>query len=164
MCEHGTEVILRVPIHADDSFTGEFRWRDKPVDACLADLVNALNSNGIYTRTSCCGHGKDAGQIRLHDGRVLLIGLIEELVSLEAVLEQRERYLEALKEIANEECTYVDCAAREGVTSDDDEEDVAYPYWDPQCAGEVCHSRRALLPQNDEVGQKLYSKPKARTA
>lgn len=73
MCKWGTDTILRVPIHADDSYTGEFRWDNKPVDSCIADIVQALNDAGIYTRGCCCGHGKEDGFIGLHDGRLLTI-------------------------------------------------------------------------------------------
>lgn len=73
MCEWGTDIVLRVPIHADDSHTGEFRWDDKGVDSCIADIVQVLNDAGIYTRGCCCGHGKEDGYIALHDGRELKI-------------------------------------------------------------------------------------------
>ena len=75
MCEHGKEVICRVPIHADDSHTGSFHWTEKGIDACLADAVNALNAAGKYTRSCCCGHGKGKGSIILHDGTVIPVGL-----------------------------------------------------------------------------------------
>ena len=73
MCKWGTDVVLRVPIPAYLSHTGEFRWDDKGIDACIAPLVQALNNAGIYTANSCCGHGKHPGQIVLHDGRVLIV-------------------------------------------------------------------------------------------
>ena len=44
-----------------------------PVDACIADLVQAINDAGIETVTSCCGHGKGSGEIILRDGRRLEI-------------------------------------------------------------------------------------------
>lgn len=69
MCN--TSVICRVPIKAEDSHTGEMRWDVKCVDACLADRVNALNAEGRWTRTCCCGHGKHPGSIILHDGTVI---------------------------------------------------------------------------------------------
>ena len=75
MCKWGNEVILRVPIPANLSHTGEFRWENKGVDACIADIVDALNTAGIYTANCCCGHGKHDGEIILHDGRVLVIPL-----------------------------------------------------------------------------------------
>lgn len=74
MCEHGTTFTLSVPIPASDSHTGQFRWADKPVDSCIADIVSALNAGGVLTRSCCCGHGKHRPQIILHDGRSLVVG------------------------------------------------------------------------------------------
>ena len=65
--------MLNVPIPAHLSHTGIFRWDAKPVDACIAPIVQALNDAGIYTANSCCGHGKSDGSIVLHDGRELII-------------------------------------------------------------------------------------------
>lgn len=47
----------------------------KPVgiDACIFDLVDALNKGGIKTEASCCGHNNIPGNIVLKDGRVLVI-------------------------------------------------------------------------------------------
>lgn len=73
MCEWGTEVQLLVPMPAELSHTGEFRWAIKGIDACIAPIVQALNDAGIYTANCCCGHGKAEGTIFLHDGRVLRI-------------------------------------------------------------------------------------------
>lgn len=73
MCQWGTEVQLLVPIPPELSHTGQFRWAIKGVDACIADIVQALNEAGIYTANSCCGHSKLEGEIYLHDGRVLAI-------------------------------------------------------------------------------------------
>ncbi len=42
-------------------------------DPCLAPLIVALNSSGIKTVASCCGHGKIPGNIALADGRELII-------------------------------------------------------------------------------------------
>lgn len=42
------------------------------VDACIADLVSALNAAGIPTVASCCGHGGN-GSVALADGRELII-------------------------------------------------------------------------------------------
>jgi len=38
------------------------------IDACIAPLVEALQKAGIYTLTSCCGHGKEDGYILLENG------------------------------------------------------------------------------------------------
>lgn len=73
MCKYGDTVTLRVPIPACLSHTGKFRWDDKPIDRCLAPLIQALNDAGIHTANCCCGHGKTDGSILLHDGRILII-------------------------------------------------------------------------------------------
>ena len=73
MCNFRNEVILSVPIPANLSHTGKFRWERKGVDKCIAQIVDALNSAGVYTSGSCCGHGKTDGSIVLHDGRILVI-------------------------------------------------------------------------------------------
>lgn len=43
------------------------------VDTCIADIVQALNTAGIYTIASCCGHGETDGSIILEDSRELVI-------------------------------------------------------------------------------------------
>lgn len=73
MCNWGDTVDLIVPIPAELSHTGQFRWAIKPIDRCIANLVKALNGAGIYTAGCCCGHGKGDGSIILHDGRELII-------------------------------------------------------------------------------------------
>ena len=73
MCDWGNNVTLKVPMHPEDSHTGEFRWAEKGVDRCIAPIVAALNQAGIHTRACCCGHGKHEGIISLHDGRVLAV-------------------------------------------------------------------------------------------
>ena len=73
MCQWGTDVILRVLMPAELSYTGAERWDDKAIDACIAPIVKALNDAGIHTSQSCCGHGKGDGFIDLHDGRRLVI-------------------------------------------------------------------------------------------
>ena len=47
--------------------------RVRNIDKCIALIVAALNSSGIETIASCCGHGKQKGRIDLIDGRVLFI-------------------------------------------------------------------------------------------
>lgn len=74
MCKHGQDVICRVWVCAEDSHTGQGRWADKAVDACLADQVKALNTAGRLTRSCCCGHGKGGGAIILHDGTQIPAG------------------------------------------------------------------------------------------
>jgi len=73
MCKHGDDVVLYVPIPAALSHTGQFRWDYKPIDACIAPIVKALNDAGIYTANCCCGHGEGDGEIILHDGRIITI-------------------------------------------------------------------------------------------
>jgi len=73
MCEWGNDVILLVPIPANLSYTGKFRWDYKGIDSCIAPIVKALNDAGIYTASCCCGHGKADGIILLHDGRTIII-------------------------------------------------------------------------------------------
>jgi hypothetical protein len=63
MCKQGIEAI-QVKL-ADGKY--------HPVDPCIASLVQALNDAGIKTRASCCGHGKQPGNIALEDGREILI-------------------------------------------------------------------------------------------
>lgn len=68
--ECGTKPVrVRVPAHL--SHTGEARFAEKEVDACIADIVEALVAAGLYTDGCCCGHGRDLGNIVLSDGRVL---------------------------------------------------------------------------------------------
>lgn len=45
--------------------------RNVLVDACIADVVAALNTGGMLTVSSCCGHGSHPGSIALKGGRVL---------------------------------------------------------------------------------------------
>jgi hypothetical protein len=73
MCKWGTRVKLRVQIPEDLSRTGKAYWRNVPVDACIAPIVDALNKCGILTRQSCCGHRKGDGWIELQDGRKIFI-------------------------------------------------------------------------------------------
>jgi hypothetical protein len=73
MCNWGNYIQLNVLIPSGLSYTGKARWTIKPIDACIAPIVKALNDAGIYTVSSCCGHGKSDGEIWLHDGRILII-------------------------------------------------------------------------------------------
>lgn len=72
MCEWGTQTKILVPIDPDT--TGKpFHWTERNVDSCLVPTLTALNASGIFTKNSCCGHGKGPGVIILHDGRELII-------------------------------------------------------------------------------------------
>jgi len=73
MCKWGTEKRVKVKVPADLSSTGKEKWRDYPIDACIADIVEALQKGGIDMRSSCCGHNKIFGHIELQDGRELMI-------------------------------------------------------------------------------------------
>jgi hypothetical protein len=75
MCEHGNTVDLKVTVPADLSYTGQDRWAVKPIDRCIAPIVQALNDGGVTTVSSCCGHGKRPGVIALADGRTLVVGV-----------------------------------------------------------------------------------------
>ena len=49
-------------------------YRPCGIDSCnIADIVKALNKNGIETRACCCGFIKLEGIILLTDGRTLKI-------------------------------------------------------------------------------------------
>lgn len=43
------------------------------IDYCIHQIVAALNAGGVRTVASCCGHEKMPGNIRLEDGRQLII-------------------------------------------------------------------------------------------
>ncbi|MEN6462797.1 MAG: hypothetical protein ABFC94_15690 [Syntrophomonas sp.] len=73
MCEHGNEIMLDLTIPAYLSHTGRGFIKSCGIDACIAPIVKALNDGGIYTITSCCGHGKEPGSILLADGYEILI-------------------------------------------------------------------------------------------
>lgn len=73
MCEWGTEKLLEVAIPAHLSSTGVEKRKEVGIDACIYELVKALNTGGVATITSCCGHGKGPGSISLADGREMII-------------------------------------------------------------------------------------------
>jgi hypothetical protein len=73
MCEWGTSTPLEVTIPAYLSHTGVERQAVKDVDSCIAPIVRALNDAGVITVASCCGHGKQPGNIALADGREIII-------------------------------------------------------------------------------------------
>lgn len=72
-CPCGNTIDVRVHIPADLSHHLSARWALKPIDYCIAPIVNALQSVGIDMRGSCCGHGEHPGEILLQDGRVIRI-------------------------------------------------------------------------------------------
>jgi hypothetical protein len=70
----GREAVdLELTTVADLSCTGKETRRVWPIDACIADIVAALDTAGIKMRHSCCGHGKGRGDILLEDGRVVWV-------------------------------------------------------------------------------------------
>lgn len=71
MCEHGDTVLVEVLVTASVSHSGLEERRVRPIDRCIADLVRALDAGGVDMLGSCCGHGKQSGEILLSDGRVL---------------------------------------------------------------------------------------------
>ena len=73
MCKWGNSIEILVKIPVDLSSTGESKWRFIGIDSCIADIVFALQAQGIDMRASCCGHGKTLGNITLQDGRILVI-------------------------------------------------------------------------------------------
>ncbi len=74
MCKkYGDTKLVRVKISSDLSCDEKDKWKDAQIDACIADIVNALQKGGIDMRGSCCGHGLRDGEINLQDGRTLII-------------------------------------------------------------------------------------------
>jgi hypothetical protein len=53
MCAHGT--VKMVKLNRPREVSGR---TVVPVDACIADEVQALNDAGVHTLGSCCGHGE----------------------------------------------------------------------------------------------------------
>lgn len=67
-------VYLRVTLYEDDrdGLRGGVSYVTD-IDPCIAPIVQALNTAGIPTAESCCGHGEHYGLIFLQDGRKLRI-------------------------------------------------------------------------------------------
>lgn len=72
MCKDKYEKVL-VKIPADLSYIDKAYWKQAKIDKCIAPIVRALQEGGIDMRGSCCGHGKNDGEILLQDGRMLVI-------------------------------------------------------------------------------------------
>jgi hypothetical protein len=74
-CAHcnRAEVLMGVTILAHLAHDGQQRQAVKGVDACIAEIVCALNAGGVMTTSSCCGHGRSDGSILLADGREMVI-------------------------------------------------------------------------------------------
>jgi len=73
MCKWGTDTVIRLKIASSLSHTGKDYWKNTKVDACISDIVSALQKGGIDMLASCCGHDKGNGRIDLRDGRILYI-------------------------------------------------------------------------------------------
>jgi len=71
MCNETRPVCVKIPADLDAS--GMEQWKDVKIDACVADVVSALQAAGIDMRGSCCGHGRKEGHVHLEDGRALLV-------------------------------------------------------------------------------------------
>ena len=66
MCKQGDTKLLMIPDSAGSN-------RERDIDSCILSIVMALNAAGMRTIASCCGHGKQPGNIALADGRELII-------------------------------------------------------------------------------------------
>jgi hypothetical protein len=64
---------MEITILAHLSHDGQQRQAVKGVDACIANIVQALNGAGVITTSSCCGHGRSDGSILLADGREIIV-------------------------------------------------------------------------------------------
>lgn len=73
MCEPQTRQW--VPVHVDASCAHEGRpvYKFMPIDTCIARLVEELDRAGYRMLASCCGHGKDDGNIVFADGHQVTI-------------------------------------------------------------------------------------------
>ena len=65
-------VNLELTTVASLSHTKKEYRRVWSIDACIADIVGALDKAGIKMRHSCCGHGEN-GDIILEDRRKIVI-------------------------------------------------------------------------------------------
>lgn len=66
MSHQTTNCLVTVP--HDLSHMGRPYACLKPIDQCLVPAVVALNAIGVKTAGCCCGHGKNPGSIKLHNG------------------------------------------------------------------------------------------------
>lgn len=72
MCDWGDSVVVSVLVPASVSCTGSDRRARKPIDRCIASLVEALDRAGVRMTGSCCGHGRSPATIGLDDGSELV--------------------------------------------------------------------------------------------
>jgi len=73
MCKSGNYQRVKVKVPAGLSCTNKVKWKLAKIDKCIAPIVKALQKGGIDMGGSCCGHGKNDGQIHLVDNRILII-------------------------------------------------------------------------------------------
>ncbi len=73
MCAYGDTVIVRVKVLGFLAHEGIDTWKDKPIDRCISSLVATLQDHGVDMQGSCCGHGKNPGEIVLANGQKLII-------------------------------------------------------------------------------------------
>jgi len=114
MCEWGDTVNVEVFVPSDLSCTHIGRIAIKPIDRCISDLVKALQAAKIWTRSSCCGHGKGDGEILLQDGRALIIkGSVRPETYHDQIRESAEKIDAVLDRLKRCECTaqsrYLNC-------------------------------------------------------
>ena len=69
MCDHAPNreqamVVVRRDVNGEPTI-----W----CDPCLVPIVRALNTNGLSTVASCCGHGTHRPSVALADGRWLVV-------------------------------------------------------------------------------------------
>ena len=67
MCVHG--VTKLVTLNKPREASGRI---EVPVDSCIADEVQQLNDNGVWTLGCCCGHGTEDKTILIHDDSIEL--------------------------------------------------------------------------------------------
>jgi len=65
-CEHGDQVKVWV----NPSGTN---WYQADIDRCIAPIVRVLNSNGIPTMSSCCGHSSTNSGYIVLTNRILIV-------------------------------------------------------------------------------------------
>lgn len=80
--------MCEVKVPADLSSSGKAYWKLAPIDACIVDIVEALQAGGIDMRASCCGHNEGPGEILLQDGRRLLVMMDGHILSERSVHEK----------------------------------------------------------------------------
>lgn len=69
MCADHSTVLVEIPTATPRGEHG----RARGIDRCIVPLVQALNTAGLATVASCCGHGYRPGNVILGDGREVFI-------------------------------------------------------------------------------------------